>query len=50
MTHGEKLIEILKKKGKETKPAKVKGNAADLNSTAKQKDLLVKIATDLGYM
>ena len=50
MTHAEKLTEILKKKGIKPKPAKVKGNPSDLTSAAKQKELLVKIATDLGYM
>jgi hypothetical protein len=46
-----KAIEkFAKGKGLELKPAKVKDTPASINSAAKQKELLLKIATDLGYL
>jgi hypothetical protein len=44
------IEKFAKKKGIELKPVKVKDNLANINSAAKQKDLLIQIATDLGYL
>lgn len=50
MTATEKLKAFAEKKGIILKPEKVKESPANINSAAKQKELLLKIATDLGYL
>jgi len=44
------IEKFAKNKGIELKPVKVKESPANINSAAKQKELLLKIATDLGYL
>ncbi len=46
---GEKLAQYLNKKGIEPKQ-KEKQSPSNINSAAKQKELLVTIAKDLGYL
>jgi len=47
----DKLIEFAEKHGaKLKKEAKEKQNASDISTAAKQKELLLRIATDLGYL
>ena len=41
---------MLKNKGIELNQPKLKDKVANINSAAKQKELLIKIATDLGYV
>jgi hypothetical protein len=46
-----KTIEnFAQKHGLKLKPAKEKQSPLNINSSAKQKELLIKIATDLGYL
>ena len=49
MNAGEKLAQYLNKKGIEPKQ-KTKQNPSDISSAAKQKELLITIAKDLGYL
>ena len=46
----EKIKKFAEKHGIVLKPEKVIDSPANINSAAKQKELLLKIATDLGYL
>lgn len=50
MTPGERLTEVLKKKGVEPNPSKTKVKESTLTSSAKQIAVLMQIARDLGYV
>lgn len=51
MTAAEKIEKYLEKRGVETKPKlKVKRKASDITTAAKEKELLITIASDLGYI
>ncbi len=49
MTASERLAQYLKKKGIEPK-LKTKLKASEISTAAKQKDLIISIAKDLGYL
>lgn len=51
MTPHQKVKIFAEKHGaKITKPGKMKQKKSDISNTAKQKDLLIQLATDLGYL
>ena len=51
MKNHEKILSYLDKRGvKPTKKVKVVTKQADLKTAAKEKELLLRIATDLGYI
>lgn len=44
------IEKFAKKHGLKLKPKREKENSSNINSAAKQKELLITIATDLGYL
>jgi hypothetical protein len=51
MTAHEKLVKFAAKHGSTLTPkAKVKVKKSDISTAAKQKDLIIQIAQDLGYL
>lgn len=51
MTNHEKLVKFAEKHGSTLTPkTKVKVKKADVSTAAKQKDLILQIASDLGYL
>jgi len=50
MKASENLIKFLEKKGRPVAPVKVKEKESGINSAAKQKELLLRIGRDLGYI
>ena len=51
MTPHQKVKKFAEKHGaKITRPEKVKLKKADISTAAKQKDLLIQVASDLGYI
>lgn len=50
MTAQERIVKFAKKAGVKLKKQAEKESPANISSAAKQKALLIKIATDLGYL
>lgn len=51
MTPAEKIVKYLEKRGvKPPEKAKLKFKEADIKTAAKEKELLITIAADLGYI
>ena len=44
------IEKFAEKNGLKLKPKREKESPSNINSSAKQKELLIKIATDLGYL
>ena len=50
MKASENLMKFLEKKGRPVAPAKVKEKESTITSAAKQKELLLRIGRELGYI